>query len=156
MAMTVVDQTLVWLGGLADNTEGGVLNLARQIAALRTTAVTAIGCRLCNAIRDLRLQHRELKLERIQGDLLDSQRQLNMALGAGRNYLARLRAVILAYQPRRYVPMPLDFPRMSPIFDHMGIDGDAVRDVLENELDVTDLTSQRLMDRIPQWSHNPH
>jgi hypothetical protein len=61
MAMTVVSQALMWLvaadteddilplarqipwlGGAADDIEETILILARQIAALRTTAVTAV------------------------------------------------------------------------------------------------------------------
>jgi hypothetical protein len=152
MAVIVVDQVLMWLGGLADDTEGGILNLARQITALRTTAVTAAGRRLGNALRDLRLQYREFQLRRIHWDLLDTQLDLDLALRAGRHYLAQLQAVILPYQPRRCVPLPLAFPGNSAIFDMNGggVDEDLVQEVLENELAVTNLTSRRLMGHIPQ------
>ena len=162
MSVTVVDQTLMWLGGLADDTEDGVLNLARQIAALRTTAVTAVGRRSGRTLRELRLQHRELKLARrelelrqIQWELLETQNDLTLARDAGSRYLAQLRAVLLSYSPSPNVHVPLAFPRASLIFDGYAIDEDAVEAVLVNNLRISNTTSSRLTDRIPELSRIP-
>jgi hypothetical protein len=183
MAVTVVDQTLMWLGGLADDTEDGVLVLARQltwlggaaddiedgvlilarqIAALRATAVTAIGRRSGRTLRELRLQHRELKLARrereltrMHWDLLETQQELNAVRDAGARYLARLRAVVMTYSPGPMVATPLPFPRASQFFDGFTIDEDAVEAVLVNNLRVDDTTRNSLMDRIPELSRIP-
>jgi hypothetical protein len=183
MAVTVVDQTLMWLGGLADDTEDGVLVLARQltwlggvaddiedgvlilarqIAALRTTAVTAVGRRSGRTLRELRLQHRELKLARrereltrFHWDLLETQQELNAVRDAGARYLTQLRAVLLSYSPSPDVHVPLAFPRASRFFDGFTVDEDAVEAVLVNNLRVSNTTSSRLTDRIPELSRIP-
>jgi hypothetical protein len=176
MAVTVVTQTLMWLGGLADDEDGilalarqlpwlstraydmenGVLIMARQIAALRATAVTAMGRRSGHALRELRLQHRELRLarrerelERIHWELLGTQSDLHLALGEGARYLAQLRAVLLAYHPL-HVHIPMAFPGASTIFEGGAIDRVAVENVLDLELHATDIARARLMGHIPR------
>jgi hypothetical protein len=150
-AVHVLSLTLMWFEDqVADDNEEDVLNLARQISALRTTADTEAGRRLTPILLLLRLQCRELQVRRMQLDVAAYQAGLNVTLGEGRLYLARLRAVILAYQPGRTVHMPLEFPRASVIFDGIDVDELAVEDVLVHDLGVSDLTRRRLMGHIPQ------
>jgi hypothetical protein len=143
-AVQVLSLTLMWFEDqVADDNMQVVLDLARQISALRTATDTEAGRRLGPILLLLRLQYRELQVMRYEAALA-------LTLGEGRLYLAQLRAVLLSYRPGQTVPIPLAFPRASEIFDGNDIDEDAVEDVLVNDLRVSDLTRSRLMGHIPQ------
>jgi hypothetical protein len=130
MAAFIVDLTLMWFEGqVADDTEEDVLDLARQFAALRVTAVTGAGRRLSQPLLHLRLQYRELQVEELQG-------QLHFTRQEGRAYLAQLRAVIMTYRPGPTVTQPLPFPEASWRFGETRPDMHLVDEVLEEDLGV--------------------
>jgi hypothetical protein len=106
-AVCLLSLTLMWFEGqVADDNEEDVLDLARQFAALRVTAVTLAGRRLSPLLQQLRLQYRELQVEELQG-------QLHFMRQEGQGYLAQLRAVIMTYRPGPMVTQPLPFPEAS-------------------------------------------
>jgi hypothetical protein len=132
MAVFIVDLVLTWFEGqVADDFEEDVLDLARQFAALRVTAVTGAGRRLSQPLLQLRLQYRELQVEELRG-------QLHFTRQEGQGYLAQLRAVIMAYRPGPTVTQPLPFPEASwrfgeRTYPHM----DLVDEVLTDDLGVS-------------------
>jgi hypothetical protein len=142
MAVFVVDCTLMWFEGQeAEATEGAILDLARQFAAIRVTAVTEAGRRLSRPLQSLRVQYRELQVTRMQW-------QLAWALSEGRTYLAQLRAVLMAYRPGGAVTMPLPFPEAAPRLGEISPDMHAVDETLERDLGVGNRDRGRLFARI--------
>jgi hypothetical protein len=82
-------------------------------------------------------------------DLLQAEQDWFAARCAGARYLARLRAVLLAYHPL-HVHVQMEFPRASAIFDGDEIDTAAVERVLDRELQATDIARTRLTGHIPR------
>ncbi len=109
MAVLAVNITLMWFEDQRPYNNydvAGILDLARQFAALRVAVPTEAGRRLCLTMVRLRLQYRERQVEQLQGDLHFMRQE-------GLGYLAQLRAVVMTYHPGPMVTTPLQFPEAS-------------------------------------------
>jgi hypothetical protein len=109
MAVLAVNLTLTWFEDQTPYNNfdtAGILDLARQFAALRVAVPTEAGRRLAPMLMMLRLVYRERQVEELRG-------QLHFMRLEGLGYLAQLRAVIMTYRPGPMVATPLPFPGAS-------------------------------------------
>ena len=127
MAARILECILAWYE--EQTADGEVLDLARQLARLRATAVTEAGRRLSRRLQDLRVRHLELQVARLREENVE-QRQLHAdARWSARTYLAQLRAVLLAYRPGTSVRRPLRIPDRARGLGERAVDIQAVDDV---------------------------
>jgi hypothetical protein len=134
MAARILECMLAWYE--EQTADGEVLDMARQLARLRATAVTEAGRRLSRRLLDLRVRHLELQVARLTEDNVEQRRLHADARTAARTFLAQLRAVLVAYRPGNSVRRPLRIPDRARALER-AVDIQAVVDVL-SDLGVDD------------------
>jgi hypothetical protein len=149
MARRVLECILAWFEEQEAEDTDAVLDLARQFAALRVTAVTNAGRRLSRRLPNLRIQYLEARVvrltnartwARLEGDGL----RLDATLLA-----AQLRAVLLTYHPGASVTTPLAIPGALPNLGELRRpDVRAVDRALRVDLGVGDRARRRLLARL--------